>query len=179
MHTRVLEKHFSLLEVDRSSCSAQEKKQCSCPGWVAQSAFSNGYTWIVQLTATRRVLYVYTGTRGQIQEITAGSGKVPLPAGAVGGLSTATYMKQRPAFLLQILTTFWGWGNMTSWSKGPAHARGMRSAKAVDAVRQEAGTDDNHIYSLCCSSSSDALCPHPLTNHQVHVVQACWRIILW
>jgi len=46
------------------------------------------------------------GTSGQVQEITAGSGKVPVLDGAVGGLSTATWMKQGPAFLLQILTSF-------------------------------------------------------------------------
>lgn len=33
-------------------------------------------------------------------------------------------------------------------------------------------------FPLHCSTGSDALCPHPLTNHQVHVIQACRRIIL-
>lgn len=74
------------------------------------------------------------GTSGQVQEITAASGKVPVLDGAVGGLSTATWMKQGPAFLLQILTSFWGWGDITRWSKGPAHARGMQSSKAAGAV---------------------------------------------
>lgn len=110
----------------------------------------------------------------------AGWGKVPLLVAAIGGLSTTSQMKQGAALLLKISTSFWGSRDTTRWSKGPAQARGMQPSKAVVAVLW--AREQLLMITTCslhCSTGSDALCPHPLANHQVHAIQARWRIILW
>lgn len=97
-------------------------------------------------------------------------GKVPLLMGAIGGFSALDKVRTHLFFALR------GWEKVKQGACPSQRHVILKSSGLLGGNEQVLVITQN---SLHYSTGSDALCPHPLTNHQVHVVQACWRIVLW